>query len=147
MAYTVSCPALNELDNMMSEQRHNQLRKELATYTKCVKGNFMRFLALTDLITYCGSQLDSDSCAPVPQEVLNQVTKDFLDLLIEGDMRIDGKMNNWSCGSFGSRWCDMSAKKYGLSYIRVAFYSRKFDKLPLLVEKPFYISITCEKAK
>jgi hypothetical protein len=120
--------------------------EELKNYQKCVKGNLSRLLALTDIRIGCGSRFDPHLCDVIPKEVLMCIMNDAVQLLVTG-IEFNGKMNDWKNGCFGSRWFDMDASKYGLDYIRAAFYSKKHNSGEWRSEEPYAIRITAEKAK
>lgn len=143
MAYSIK--SINELP-FESEDIQAQKEKELKDFVKVVRGNPRLFLAITDYSAVDGNTLDPGCCEKVDKAVIQRVLHSFLDLVISGTMKVNGKTNNWCNGSFGNRWCDMKAEDFGLDYIRVAFYSKKFSK-EWKYDKPYLIVITCEKAK
>ena len=92
-----------------------------------------------------GSALDPEVCVEVGRYTLRAIMTDFVKIALN-QPSINGETNNWSTGGFGSIWMDMDAEKYGLDYIRVAFYSKKFSS-EWNYDKPYLIQITCEKSK
>jgi len=129
-----------------ANERLAVLRKELADWQKCVKGEYFRLCGLTQICAIDGHRLDAGNCAPIEKALLKRVMADFVSIVLEG-RPITGGQGNWSCGFMGSRWLDMDASKYDLDYIRVAFYSRKHFKDNWTCDKPYIIQITCEKGK
>jgi len=142
-AYGVS--AINDADFFKKMDSVDERRKEMANYTKCIAGNILRFNALTKFVCIDGYGLDPESCVPTNRDVRRKIMDDFVKIVISNP-KIDGKINNWSSGGFGSRWMDMDAKKYGLDYIRIAFYSKKFSE-EWEHDKPFVLEMVCEKAR
>lgn len=129
---------------MPTEAQMKANQKELQDFTKAVKENPRLFFAITDFGAIDGHTLDSGCCKKIDPKKIQEVMFDFLLLATSGEMKVNGKENNWSNGFMGSRWCDMRAADYGLDYIRVAFYSKKTSK-DWKHEKPYLIRITCEK--
>jgi hypothetical protein len=147
---SVSVPvesAINDALGWIKPDHAENLTKELKAYLKCVKGDPRRFLALTDYGAICGSKLDSGCCKPVDAQIIQHVLHDFISLVVEGGFKVNGKRGDWSVGFMGSRWLDMNAADYNVTYIRVAFYSKKYYNGVWPHEKPYNITITIEKAK
>lgn len=119
----------------------NSRRDELKAWQKCVRGNAARLLALTDISVVCGSESD----LPVSQRTLGLIGVALLHRLTRG-VSINGKMGNWSCGGFGSRWMDLPAKDFGADFVRAGFYSRKFGGTRP-GGKPYAIQVIVEKAR
>jgi len=138
----------DEAKNMfISDDKHKAFKDELSTYLNVVKDNPMMFSKITDFYFVCGSNLEPDCCSPIDEKTKSAIIPDVVFKIVSG-MKIDGEFENWSCGFMGSRWFDMDAKKYGISYIRVAFYSKKLNGSQRNGgNKPFSIVITAEKAK
>ena len=132
------------IDDMMNENVLYAKKKDLENYIKCVSKNLFRFDALTDYYVVDGYNLEPQLCAEILPEVLGLISRDFIKIILNNP-NINGKTNNFSTGGFGSIWMDMDAEKYDLDYIRVAFYSKKFEK-NWRHSKPYAIRITCEKA-
>ena len=132
---------------MFDENRHAALRKELADYQKCVDGNPARFLALTDFSGIDGYDLDPECCARIPVKTIHRIMESFMLGLIDEGYPIKGGKDAWSVGSMGSRWLDMNAELFGITYIRAAFYSKKHFKGEWPSQKPYMIRITCEQKK
>jgi hypothetical protein len=145
MAYSISFPDVSSLFN---EEKSSKQLKELETFLNCCKGNQDFVMNQLNIYTVCGSELDSDVCVPVPRALRSEIAQDLYGLLIKGQ-KVNGKPNHWSNGCFGSRWCDLDAKKYGVTYVRCAFYSKSsYDpKKEWKQDKPFVIQITVEKTK
>lgn len=133
------------VDKMMNSDEHEKKRKELSTFLSCAKGNPDFLVKNCTFASICGSRLDPGSCAPTSKDVRMSIFAELLRLLKKGQ-QVNGKKNNWSNGCFGSRWCDMDAKKYGVTYIRAAFYSKKFHEGEWKHPTPFFIVITVEKS-
>ena len=127
------------------KEKLDTMREEIRNWSKCVKGNHDRFVALTQLQIIDGASMDSESCAPIDRNTLVKILKDSADHFINGNMKVDGKRGNWSVGEMGSRWADFDAEKYGIDYIRAAFYSKKNYKGVWKSDKPYLIRITAEK--
>lgn len=148
--YSVSVPTESETTDALGwikDDHAKALTKELKDYLKCVKGNASRFLAITDFGAICGSSLDPSCCKPVPPHIIQEVLRDFVQMVYEGGFKINGKPNDWSVGFLGNRWLDMNAESYGVDYIRVAFMSKKNYKGVWNSDKPYHVTITIEKAK
>ena len=133
-----------------SDAKIEALTSELKNYLKCVKGDAPRFMALTEFGLMDGGKMDPECCAEITDKsVINRVMRDTI-LQVIADKPVDGKEGNWSCGCFGSRWMDLNAEKYGLDYVRVAFYSKKHykgsDGWPH-EGKHYAVIITAEKGK
>ncbi len=121
-------------------------RKELVAFQACVKHNPGRLRALTTVKIMSGHTMDAESCVPVRKEILRQILHDAAMMVLAG-MRVDGTANNWSNGGFGSRWFDMDAERYGIDFIRAAFYSKKTYGAEWKYDTPYVIMITAEKAR
>ena len=121
-------------------------RKELEVWTKIVKGSPERFFAATTVSPVSGHRADPGSCGEVSDDALRRISMDFVRLCIIGT-QVNGKTNNWTNGCWGSRWMDMNPKKYGVDYIRAAFYSKKNFKGEWKGDKPFLVQIMIEKAR
>ena len=130
---------------MFDSNTNKAKRTELENYLKCIYRNHNAFMALTDFGAIDGATVD-ESCVPIDKGIIQQIMRDFV-MLNLGRPKINGKVNNWSCGDMGSRWMDMDASKYGLAYIRCALYSKKFAQGEWRTDKPFVIRITCEKTE
>lgn len=130
---------------MITDEQIKKNEQELQDFTKAVKNNPRLFLAITDYSAVDGHTLDGGCCKKIDPKKIQEVLHDFLMLATSGQMKVNGKKNNWSNGFMGSRWCDMNAEDYGMDYIRVAFYSKKSAK-EWKHDKPYAIQITCEKA-
>ena len=129
-----------------SDDKVKKITKELETFLKCCKSNpdFLdRNLALYVLD---GGNLDPHCCKVIDTDVKSKVAQDFFKLLLAGQ-KINGKDENWCVGWMGSRWCDMKAERYGLDYIRCAFYTKSSYEGEWKHSKPYVIQITAEKAK
>jgi hypothetical protein len=131
-----------------AQQKSKERGDELEQFLKCVKGNPRRFFALCAFGHADGADLDPGCCAPINDgKLVQHVLYDALHIIIS-DRPVNGKEGNWSNGFMGSRWLDMDAKKYGLDYIRLAFYSKKnYQGKTWRHEKPYAISVTMEKAR
>ena len=137
--------ALTEMP-FISDDRHKALVKEVEDFQKCIQGNLGRLLALCDVTAHSGHIVAPDLCAPLGKDILDRVMEDLVGLLLKG-MPVSGKTNCWSVGGLGSRWIDMDASKYGVDYIRCAFYSKKNypadKKWP--ADQPYIIQVQVEK--
>jgi hypothetical protein len=135
----------DEINKMMNKNNLEAKRKDLENYVKCVAGSVEMLSGLTNISAIDGVALDPYACKVVGRDVLRAVMDEFV-MIATNKPKINGKMNNWSTGGFGSIWMDMDAKKFGIDYIRVAFYSKKFQD-EWEHNKPYSIQITCEKSK
>jgi hypothetical protein len=147
MAYTAKY--LTE-SPFLSDDKVAVMRKETADFQKCVLGNFARLVSLCDIGAVCGSDLDPESCVPIEATVLRRIVQDFAKEVLAGMPSRDKKDTpylSWNTGGLGSRWVDMDASKYGIDYIRAAFYSKKHMEGDWPWDTPYMIRITCEKAK
>ena len=145
MAYSISVPETSDLFNEAKSKRQH---KELETFLNCCKNNPAFISKALNVYAVCGSELSPDVCVPTEKALRSRIAQDFFRLL-EAGQKVNGKENNWCNGCFGSRWCDMDAEKYGVDYIRCAFYSKSsYDpKKKWTQDKPFVVQITIEKAK
>lgn len=136
-----------EVDEMLDENLNKKREEELKNFTKCVAFNYERLNALCDISAIDAGGFE-ECCQPVGKELCRTILRDAVELLLDGSMKVNGKKNNWSNGCFGSRWFDMDAKKYGVDYIRGAFYSKTHYKGGEWKEKkPYAIQIMIEKSK
>jgi hypothetical protein len=145
--YETKALSKDEIDEMFNPVSNQERGKELEDFTKCVKGNPSRFMALCNMTVICGSELEAFCCKPVDKDILRRILRDAGEMIIYGNMKVNGKVNNWSNGNIGSRWFDMDAKKYGVNYIRGAFYSKKHYKSEWKCDTPYAINIIVEKAR
>ena len=118
--------------------------EELKNFSKCIANNYDRFISICEISAIDAGFME-DCCVLVGREVCKQIMRDAVVMLISGTMEVNGKINNWSNGCFGSRWFDMDAKKYGVTHIRGAFYTKYEDK-DWNCKKPYKIEIMIEKA-
>ena len=143
MSYSVRA---SNADPFKSDDEVKVLRKEVADYQKCVRGNPDRLMAITSIIARSGHTVDAECCAPVTTAVLQSIGQHLCELLLRG-LPINGKTDGWSIGCFGSRWIDLDTQEDGVDYIRCAFYSKKHYKGEWKHEKPYAIIITVEKRR
>lgn len=120
-------------------------RAELTAYQKCVKGDMGRIVALTYISGVDGASLDPESCTPISKSLIQAICHDVV-LRVAAGMKVNGTPDNWNCGFLGSRWFDIDGDKYGVDYIRAAFYSRKSSK-NWQSPKPYAIIVTIEKSR
>lgn len=145
-------------DIFLEKDKVNALRTELENYLKCVKGNYDRLLALTSISSIDAYGLNQKCCDRIPNwrikdkdgkcvgGVSVETSREIILRILNGQ-KVNGKDGEWSCGFLGSRWCDLDASKWGIDYVRCAFYSKKSCKGGWTLDKPFAIQIICEKAK
>jgi hypothetical protein len=133
-------------DLFINKDVSTKRREELVNFTKIIKGNPERLNALCGIQVIDGSALD-ECCKSVGMDKLKTIMRDAVALLISGKMVVNGKENNWSNGCFGSRWFDMNAEKYGVDYIRGAFYTKKESGSEWKHAKSYHIQIIVELAK
>jgi|TARA_R110000868_G_scaffold302756_3_gene563341 hypothetical protein len=146
MATAVSYTA-DEFKKMMDDVEKNDAgkRKELSDYLKCVSNNPNRFNALTDVITKDGHDLDGECCKRIDPKIISEVAQKVMRKIVFGNMKVNGKEGQWSCGSMGSRWFDYEDER--LDHCRIAFYSKKFNGEYLSrLNKPYAIIMTMEVA-
>jgi len=94
------------------EDEHEGKALELSNWVKLVRGRPDRL----DGMTFVGvSQHDKDNNMSVIREGVRRI--------LETNMRVNGKKNNWNCGFLGSRWFDY---EFAGKSVRVAFYSKKY---------------------
>jgi hypothetical protein len=123
-------------------------RQELLDFTKCIAGSPERLNALCHLFAIDGAGVDPVSCQKVSKDTLREVLAAAAHRLLSGQMKVNGKKDNWNNGCFGSRWFDMDAERFGVDYVRAAFYSKKHYKGGEWKHpKPYAIEIMVEKAK
>ena len=158
MASTASFHITDGKDAFLEQDAINTLQKELENYLKCVKGNTDRMFALTDIMSVDASKDNAWCCETIPNWRITDnngkcvggvgvsVMKEIIRKMNDGQ-KVNGKDGQWSCGFMGSRWCDLDAEKYGLDYVRCAFYSKKTFKGEWRHNEPYAIIITCEKAR
>jgi hypothetical protein len=145
-SYKITTPSTAEMDDMFNETKQNARETELINFTKCVAGKPDLLNALCEIEAIDGGSID-ECCKRVGREKCIQIMRDAFALLVSGKMKVNGKENNWSNGCFGSCWFDMDAEKYGVDYIRGAFYSKKTYAGEWNTDKHYRIQITIEKAK
>ena len=138
--------AKEAMNMFISDNKHKVLMDELTIYQKVVKYNPQMFYKITTASFVCGSDIDPESCSPITEEIKNSIIRYVFSKILDG-MKINGEFENWSCGFLGSRWFDIDASKFGISYIRVAFYSKKYNPQSVIGDKPFFITITAEKSR
>jgi hypothetical protein len=146
MNATIYTPSAKQLDDMMSGKIAEPRREELKNFQTLVKGNRDRLLALCEFSAISGEYLEP-CCGHVDEAVLRTILEDAVKEVVRGK-KVNGKAGQWSAGFMGSRWFDMDAKKYGVTYVRAAFHSKKFTKEGKWNrELPYAIHITVEKAR
>lgn len=131
---------------IITEEKSKLMSKEITDFLKFVEGNPERLFAVCHIQYIDGHSIQPAFCSKIEPQLLKTITEDFCALVLSGKMKVTGKINNWSCGFLGSRWCDMDAKKYGLTYIRAIFTSRKY-KPGYDEEKPYTIRLMIEKER
>jgi len=127
------------------------LRKEVIDYQKCILGNYIRLIALTEIVGLDGYHADPESCTQLPSGLVQKVLRGLVERLLIG-LPLKGGYNAWSVGDFGSRWIDLDPLDFGskgeISHIRCAFYSKKATAPGNWEhEKPFYIRVMVEKER
>ncbi len=141
----------NEEDPFISDETADIRKKDMEDWNRCIKQNLGRLHALTEISYRCGGDMDPGSCMPVPKDKLKALMDDYiLPRILSGEMKVNGEVENWSNGCFGSRWADFKARPHGLDFIRAAFYSKKCDAPPgkkWKPTKPYCIIVTFEKAR
>lgn len=134
---------------------HARRSQEMRVVQNLIKGDLATMRRLISVSSVCGSAMDSESCARIPKSKLQEVLLDFIDMLMIGIPHADDFKPDeldgmdklppmWMCGGLGSRWIDLDARKYGLDFVRVAFYSKA--EQPKL-DKPYALQIMCEKGR
>ena len=144
MSYATKSLSVEEVKAMMDTKKSDERCKVLKTFSKLATSR--RWLVHNcDIGAISGHSLNSEMCEPVPIPTMRQIMMDFVQLCVDGT-KVNGKLNNWNNGCFGSQWLDMDAARYGLDHIRCAFYAKEtsadWDKA-----QPFMVRITVEKAK
>jgi hypothetical protein len=135
---------MTELNEMFDTKKAADRKKVLQTFAKLAKSK--RWLIENcDLGAVSGHKISPELCVEVPYLLILAIMHDFVDICVAGT-KVNGKTNNWSDGSFGSQWMDMDAGKYGLDYIRCAFYAKE-TSAEWDMEKPYMVRLTIEKAK
>ena len=138
----VEIPDINEMFEKVEREEKGK-RDELINFTKCVAHNPDRFKALCSLRAIDASKIDK-CCKPISEALIKDILADAYELLLSGEMKVNGKVNNWNNGGFGSRWFDMDAETYGVQYIRAAFYSKKYYSKEWKEQKPYAIELMIE---
>jgi len=145
MSYTSKALSSEEVKAMFDTKKVADRKKVLQTFAKLAKSK--RWLIENcDLGAISGHKISPDWCVEVPTLLMLAIMHDFVDICVAGT-KVNGKTNNWSNGGFGSQWMDMDASKYGLDYIRCAFYAKETTAEWGLTEKPYMVRITIEKSK
>jgi hypothetical protein len=142
---------IKDVDPFISDDTAATRKKDIEDWNRCIKHNMRRLFALTKIGYRCGSTLDNECCAPIPDDKMAAIMNEYIvPRILSGEMKVNGDIENWSNGCFGSRWADFKARPHGLDYIRVAFYSKKCDVPPgktWKFDKPYYIVVQFEKAR
>lgn len=140
-------PIDNIDDFLVSNEKADEREKMLENLVKITKNNIGLLDALCEISVVDGAKVDSECCQPVDKNLLVIIMNDAVALLTSGKMKVNGKLNNWNNGCFGSIWFDLDASKYGVDYIRCAFYSKKDYKGNWKCSKNYRIQIMVEKSK
>jgi hypothetical protein len=134
MSYSVK--ASTEADFFLSEEKVSPMRKELEMWVSMIHSDneslYESVWEKTEM------RFNKYQCDPreVGEETAQEIkeweddleTIDAMEELCETyPTKVDGTPHGWSCGCFGSRWCDVIINR---RLCRVAFSSRKFNKLP-----------------
>ena len=128
-----------------SEQADDR-KKFLENFTKIITNNKQLLNALCVICVIDGFAFDNHCCKMIGKDKLKIIIKDAVELLVSGKMKVNGKINNWSNGCFGSIWFDMNAKKYGLDSIRGGLYSKETYAGKWEHNKHYLIEIIAEEA-
>ena len=132
------------LNPFISEKTYNEMKQELQVFLNCVKNNPDMFNKLCDFGLNDGHKLEPYCCAPIDKHTIWKIGNAIHSRIISGEMKINGKFGHWNVGFLGSRWFDFEFP--GIDYIRVAFFSKKFD--PELKDgKSIRIIATVEKKR
>ena len=122
----------NELPWFFTEEGEKKLEartKELETYVKVLNANPLLIMRKTSV------QLNGHTLIPeeVGEKQAKEIKKWWDDektseaitaFIFKRNHKVNGKIDNWSSGGFGSRWADT---KMNGRLVRIAFYSRKTD--------------------
>lgn len=120
------------------EAEDNGKRTELKNYLKCIKGNLDRFEALTKI-----RWTKSDDLIITTRDIALNCYLPITYYILSGEMKVNGKKNNWSCGCFGSRWFDWDSPDGKIS-CRIAFHSKKYSTEWKFGDKPYALTLNFE---
>jgi hypothetical protein len=134
-----------------AEKNYEKHTKECRVLQRLIKGNYENLLRLCSIKGIDGAKIDPGCCMPIDADVIRNVMKDFVIMLLEGipfaqDLSEDkqSEIPCWKIGNMGSRWIDIDPRPYGLDYIRVAYYKNDGE---FITEKPHIFKVQCEKSR
>jgi hypothetical protein len=119
----------------LDQETLNENQRELENFMKCIEKNEARLLALCSIEFVCSATEDDERPA------FRDALVDIISQLVHGNMKVNGEANNWSNGTFGSRWFDYDASSHGLGTLRCAFYSKK-TSTEWECDKPYMIQVS-----
>ena len=125
MALSIDIISKTELFDIMDSV--DGRKQELKAWLKCVKGNQARLCALTRITVIDGHSLNKECCKRLNMDELKILMNDCVQKILQG-MKVNNKEGQWCVGTMGGRWFDVDPSKYGLSDIRVVFFSKKYTK-------------------
>ena len=137
---TVTTPSIDELKKMMDTDTNEGKRTELQNYLKLARRNRSFISSSTEIAMaipkHMGDPNDDDNKVNYYGTMFS-----FISRMMSEDMKVNGKEGQWSCGCFGSRWCDFEMGDFA---VRVAFYSKKYSN-EWKEEKPYLLQFVFDK--
>ena len=137
----------------INETQYREYEREILSFMRCVYRNPNRLFALCNFAGEdYGSSYNDGFCQAIDETTRQSIMKDAFLYIIQGNIPIyDGHSEEyhlkWHIGEFGSRWFDIDPKKYDVSSIRVAFYSKKVDtEFNAFDDKHYAIVVLMEKS-
>jgi hypothetical protein len=128
---------------MKAEKNEN----ELDNFIKNSRNNPKWFAENCSVFARDGFYISPRDCALVGRKTCEKIGTDACDMIVMGNMKNNGKKNNWNVGGLtGAVWFDMNAKKYNVDYIRGVLLSKTTYSKEWTSDKPYQIIITIEKS-
>jgi hypothetical protein len=111
------------------EKKLEVMRKELETYVKVLNANPALMMKTTSIQlnrhTLLPEEVGEKQAKEIKQWWDDKKTDDAIrSFIFKRNHKVNGKIDNWNAGGFGSRWADT---KMNGRLVRIAFYSKKSD--------------------
>ena len=133
----------SELDDMFNENKRKEKEQELRKFMKLVMGKRQEDIYK---IAYCRftDNRSEPQLQPISGEEIAYYLDDIFEIIASKKTKLNGKVNNWNNGCFGSRWLDWYSKDRK-TFCRVAFHTKSQTKGEWKWEQEYLLNLSFEK--
>jgi len=133
--------------SFISDETNASMRKELELWVSIMSGDnidlkravFNKSTFALNMYSLLPSEVGEKTAQELKEWWGEAKTTVDIKTIICSPMKVDGTPRNWSCGEFGSRWCDVIINR---RLVRISFSSRKYNTIPTnLPDKNYIIEI------